>query len=114
MYHKTLHPEDATDDMPGETPGTAMVPAQACTKCGAEKLSEQGISIAFFHGANPCLIRDIPALVCGACGEEFINDDTAMKLDMMRGKGFDSADALETIKVPVFAFNALGTAGRVR
>lgn len=113
MHYKTLHPEGLSDDLAEEVPGTAFVPAQACTKCGAGKIAEQAISIAFWQGMNPCLIRDIPALVCGACGEEFISDHTAMKLDLMRGNGFRRADAAEFIEVPVFVFNPSATAGRV-
>ena len=98
MYHKTLLSDSAVTG--------PMTQSVNCMKCGSDKMAEQSISIAFWAGKEPCLIRGIPALVCEACGEEFISDETAMGLDMMRGNGFRREDAADFIQVPVYSFTA--------
>lgn len=85
-----------------ENKGTAMT----CTSCGHAGLVESHISTAFRAGDEWAVIRDIPAIVCPTCREEFIDDATAVRLDIMRANGFASQEPSETMTVPVFTFRA--------
>ena len=101
MYQKTLRhyeeePEMVTDLVDKPLPN--------CTRCGSGRVAAEEISTAFWAGSDLNVIRDIPALVCRACGEEFISDQTQMTLDLMRKKGFNDSAATTHMRVPVFAF----------
>ena len=61
---------------------------------------------AFWQGEGLVVVEGIPALVCQSCGEQFYEDETAMKLDLVRGGGFATARAARTLTVPVFDFDA--------
>lgn len=96
---------------PAENRGAAMV----CSVCGHEGLFESRIasvfrvrdgSAAIGGQAGLAVIRDIPAVVCPGCKEEFVDDATSVRLDRMRAGGFASETAVETMSVPVFAFRA--------
>lgn len=88
----------------GANAGSADTPEAECTRCGHAGLSESSVSTAFWRGKGLMVIRDIPALVCPACGEEFIADHVALGLDRMRGDGFRAEMATEHMEVPVFRF----------
>lgn len=98
MQHKT--PSDA------DTGAVDTAPV-VCAKCGSQDIVAKEISTAFWGGMSLVdlrVIRNIPALACLSCGEEFISDQTAMTIDMMRGGGLRPADAETIIQVPVFLF----------
>lgn len=86
--------------------GTAREAADAlaCSRCGQRHLSAETVSTAFWRDSGLVVIRDIPAMVCPHCHEEFIADGTAAELDRMRRRGFTSSAATERIEVPVFRF----------
>jgi len=50
------------------------------------------------------VVEDIPALVCGACAEQFYDDTTVVGLDLLRGEGFPAEKARAELRVPVFSF----------
>jgi YgiT-type zinc finger domain-containing protein len=76
----------------------------ACSACGRSNLVQGSISTVFQDGDAWAVIRDIPAMICPDCREEFIDDDTAVRLDMMRANGFSSQEPAETVTVPVFVY----------
>lgn len=88
------------------TMGAVDAASMVCTKCGSQDVMAKAISTAFWTGMDLRVIRDIPALVCQSCGEEFISDHTAMTIDMMRGGGLRPSEAETHIQVPVFSFPA--------
>lgn len=88
--------EDAT--------GTVPVEQMPCDRCGGGVLSPQRVKIAFWSGDGLVVVRNIPAMVCGTCGEEYLSDHAAMGLDRMRGEGFAAHDGTERISVPVIDF----------
>jgi YgiT-type zinc finger domain-containing protein len=66
------------------------------------------VKTALWSGERLVVIEDVPALVCQHCGDQFYEDETVMRLDMMRGGGFTGADAARQMTVPVFSFAASG------
>jgi YgiT-type zinc finger domain-containing protein len=68
---------------------------------------------AFWHDDRLVVVEDIPALVCGACAEQFYDDTTVVGLDLLRGEGFPAEKARGELRVPVFSFGD-GAAGKRR
>ncbi|MDJ0631385.1 MAG: type II toxin-antitoxin system MqsA family antitoxin [Rhodobacter sp.] len=77
-----------------------------CTACASGVLARQEVRSAFWQGDRLVVVEGIPALVCQSCGEQFYEDETAMKLDLMRGGSCATARAARTLTVPVFDFDA--------
>lgn len=80
-----------------------------CDRCEQGLLTEQPIQTAFWRGEGLVVIRNIPAMVCQTCGEEYVADRTAIGLDRMRGKGFAAMGAVERMIVPVLDYVDPGT-----
>jgi YgiT-type zinc finger domain-containing protein len=76
-----------------------------CPQCGSTHLRESLVKSALWHGERLVLVEDIPALVCGGCGERFYDDATSMQLDLLRGEGFPVEQAVAHATVPVFRFS---------
>jgi YgiT-type zinc finger domain-containing protein len=79
-----------------------------CTACEGGVLARESVNTAFWQGKRLVVVEGIPALVCQSCGEQYYEDETAMKLDLMRGRGLRTSEAVRKIEVPVFAFEAVG------
>jgi YgiT-type zinc finger domain-containing protein len=75
-------------------------------------LARESVNTAFWQGGKLVVVEGIPALVCQSCGEQYYEDETAMKLDLMRGGGFRDAEAVRKLEVPVFAFAAAAAVGK--
>lgn len=76
-----------------------------CPQCGSTRLGRHQVKSALWHGERLVLVKDIPAIVCEACGERFYDDATATILDLMQGDGFPADQATEHLSVPVFSFS---------
>jgi len=92
-------PRDAGADDTQGAPAT-------CSTCGSTGLVESRISTAFRSGDHWAVIKEIPAIVCSTCQEQFVDDATAVRLDMMRANGFSSQEPVDTMTVPVYAFQS--------
>lgn len=89
--------------------GTEAAPDDgACPACGAGQPAPGKITTVFRHGESWAVVRDIPAAICPSCGEEFVDDATAMRLDMMRGQDFADEHPAEVMEVPVFDYRPTG------
>jgi YgiT-type zinc finger domain-containing protein len=75
-----------------------------CSACERSTLAESRISTVFRVRDSWAVIRNIPAMICPNCREEFVDDATAVRLDMMRGDGLAPEEASETMTVPVFDY----------
>ena len=75
-----------------------------CDRCEEGVLREQTIQTAFWRGTGLVVVRNIPAMVCSLCGEEYVADRTAIGLDQMRGAGFTSNGSAERMIVPVINY----------
>jgi len=76
-----------------------------CKRCELGELQSKHIETAFWRKGGLVVIRNIPAMVCPTCGEEYVADHTALGLDRMRGSGFAPHSASERMIVPVFEFS---------
>jgi len=76
-----------------------------CTNCGSTKVSASHVRSAFWQDDRLVVVEGIPALVCGACAEQFYDDNTVVGLDLLRGEGFPAEKARTELRVPVFSFD---------
>ena len=67
-------------------------------------MSIRHVRSAFWQDDRLVVVQDIPALVCGACAEQFYDDATVIGLDLLRGDGFPAEEARTELRVPVFSF----------
>jgi len=76
-----------------------------CANCGSVNVSISHVRSAFWQDDRLVVVEDIPALVCGACAEQFYDDTTVVGLDLLRGEGFPAEKARTALNVPVFSFS---------
>lgn len=89
----------------GLTPMDAdLPPAATCTNCGSTDVHTRDVRSAFWQDERLVVVEGIPAMVCGACGEQFYGDTAAIVLDLLRGEGFPLGKACGELRVPVFSF----------
>jgi len=77
----------------------------SCTNCGSANVSASHVRSAFWQDDRLVVVEGIPALVCGACAEQFYDDTTVVGLDLLRGEGFPAEKARTELRVPVFSFD---------
>jgi YgiT-type zinc finger domain-containing protein len=75
-----------------------------CTNCGGGNVRCGEVRSAFWHDDRLVVVEDIPALLCGSCGEQFYDDATVVVLDLLRGDGFQEGKARSQLSVPVFSY----------
>ncbi|MGR3322995.1 MAG: type II toxin-antitoxin system MqsA family antitoxin [Pseudooceanicola sp.] len=75
-----------------------------CDACAAGLLRRRCVDMAFWSGGRLVMVRDVPALVCDRCGEQYTQDEVAMRLDMMRGADFRHAQKIGQEEVPVYGY----------
>ena len=80
-------------------------PAATCMNCGSANVHTSHVRSAFWQDDRLVVVEDIPALVCGACAEQFYDDTTVVGLDLLRGEGFPAEKARAELRVPVFSFD---------
>ncbi len=85
-----------------------QAPLGLCPHC-RETLASTKVHTAIWQGDEVALVKDIPALVCQSCQEQFYDDDVSDALRKLSESGFPESEAEKTIKVPVFSLE-----GRVR
>jgi YgiT-type zinc finger domain-containing protein len=77
-----------------------------CIHCDSADVRSTHVRSAFWHDDDRLVVvEDVPALVCGACHEQFYDDRTMVVLDLMRGDGFPPEKARRELTVPVFSFH---------
>ena len=79
-----------------------------CTNCGSADVHAAEVRSAFWHGDRLVIVEGIPAIVCGKCSEQYYDDTTAVRLDLLRGEGFPAERARAEMRVPVFSFAEAG------
>jgi len=83
---------------------TSEQPAASCPSCEGTKVRTARVRSAFWHADRLVVIEDVPALVCGSCGEQFYDDAAMFMIDRMRANGFPPEAAVRELHVPVFIF----------
>jgi len=90
-----------------EASGIVMEPGttypETCSQCGGSDLRRETVRSAFWHDERLVVVENIPALVCGSCGERYYDDPTIARIDILRGEGFPPDKARGELRVPVFA-----------
>ena len=76
-----------------------------CANCGSADVRMGQVRSAFWQDDRLVVVEGIPALVCGACAEQFYDDSTVVGLDLLRGDGFPQENARAELRVPVFSFS---------
>ena len=79
-----------------------------CARCVVGLLQSSRISTAFWRGDGLVVLRNIPAMVCRDCGEQYVDDQTVVQLDHLRGRDFSGLTTISQVFVPILDF---GTAG---
>ena len=80
-------------------------PSLSCANCGSANVHMSNVRSAFWQDDRLVVVENIPALVCGACAEQFYDDTTVVGLDLLRGEGFPAEKARAELRVPVFSFS---------
>jgi len=62
------------------------------------------VRTALWYGERLVVVNGIPALVCDTCKEQYFDDTTAVRLDLLRGAGFPEDRVSGELRVPVFEF----------
>jgi YgiT-type zinc finger domain-containing protein len=75
-----------------------------CAHCDSPNIRQMHVRSAFWHDDRLVVVEGVPAIVCGACHEQFYDDHTMVVLDLMRGDGFPAKAAQRELCVPVFTF----------
>jgi len=92
--------------------GTTLV----CPSCGGPTTTDE-VSLAIWHNGRLVVIRDVPASVCTACGEQLYDQPTNDAILALTNKGFPRSEAWEEIVVQVYRLpppkSAAGNAGAV-
>ena len=76
-----------------------------CQSCGSVNVHMSHVRSAFWQDDRLVVVEGIPALVCGACAEQFYDDATVVGLDLLRGEGFPPEKARAELRVPVYSFD---------
>ena len=84
------------------------VSAAACPRCG-EAMAAAAVRTAIWREDRVAIVEDIPARVCGACAEQFYDEDVTDALRGLVEQGLPPEEAAREITVPVFSLK-----GRVR
>jgi YgiT-type zinc finger domain-containing protein len=51
-----------------------------CAICKQGDLLAKYTEVVFHKNGQTILIKDVPALICNSCGEEYFDDDTSQRL----------------------------------
>lgn len=81
----------------------AQPPAAPCPVCESANTRHASVNTAFWHDDRLVVIEDVPALVCGTCGEQFYDDAAVNLIDRVRETGFPPDEAICELRVPVFS-----------
>lgn len=74
-----------------------------CRACKNNEASEERVNEIFQINGKPALVENIPAKVCGRCGEIVFSRETTEKIRQMLHGG--NSKPIKSISVDVFAFN---------
>ena len=84
-------------DLPVDTQGDE----HRCGRCGQQTRAGM-VKSAFWERDRLVVIEDIPARVCDTCAEQYYDDTTIARLDLLRGRGLSENDVRAVLQVPVF------------
>lgn len=77
-----------------------------CPSCGGGPVAQERVNTALWRGDALAVVRDVPAAICRSCHDQFFDDETVTRLDLMRAGDFGAQSAVARLDVPVFVFPA--------
>lgn len=86
--------------------GATHEPNIRCDRCGEGTLTRHDIVTAFWYEERLMVVQDIPGMICTTCGEEYVSDETAVRLDQLKANRRE-AEPVRQMIVPVYAFDTL-------
>lgn len=70
-----------------------------CHKCGSTTMEEQVTDLPFKLSAQKILVvKQVPAHICGSCGETLLRDDVLAKIDQIIARIQDLDSELEVVR----------------
>ena len=78
-----------------------------CPDCGQPTQYKKSL-VTMWLGAELNVIDDVPAHVCGSCGEQFYEPEIEAEIRALVAEGFPGHKASHHISVPVFKLQATG------
>lgn len=85
--------------------------SEVCANCGGAELRPVRVRSAFWHDDRLVVVDGIPALVCVSCKEQYFDDATVVRLDLLRGAGFPESAATGELRAAIFELPEVETAG---
>lgn len=79
------------------------LPKERCAVCGG-RLQRTTITHEERRGTNLYLFQNVPAQVCTACGEIWIEEATLQEIDRLIREG----EPIQKVETPVYDFAAAG------
>lgn len=73
-----------------------------CDECGGTT-EQDFVSMTLWAPGGLVVIEDVPAHVCGVCGEQFYDDPTQAKLRELASSGFSRKNVVREMTVPVYS-----------
>lgn len=80
-----------------------------CEFCNS-KTYEDTVKMSLWEGDRLVVVEGIPARVCERCAEQFYDDATLNRLEVLRTRKFPLSDALRVMEVGVFTLQGVGMA----
>lgn len=74
---------------------------ERCYFCGHGTLERQRVTVDLRRGDRLIVIKNVPALVCAACGERQYSVETSREIDRILEEVERTGQAEEEMKVPV-------------
>ena len=75
-----------------------MITSEICPMCGGHK--EKGhTTFSVDLGEGLVIVRHVPAMVCNQCGEEWIDNETAQRLEVIVNEAHQKKHQLEVLSL---------------
>ena len=81
-----------------------MEPNRKCQYCDGETY-EAKVRMLLEEDAGLVIVEDIPAWVCDRCNEQFYDEVTRVRIEILRKGGFPIKEAKRVVEVPIFSVN---------
>jgi len=74
-----------------------------CYLCAA-KLKKENVNITRYWGKDLIALEEVPALVCGQCGEKYFEAKVSAEIDKKIQQALKRKSSLPQINIPVVQF----------
>lgn len=75
-----------------------MTTSEICPMCGGHK--EQGhTTFSVDLGEGLVVVRHVPAMICNQCGEEWIDNETAQRLEVIVNEAHQKKHQIEVLSL---------------